>query len=502
MPRIARVFLVLLTILAVVRATAFLVYAGFRLSLPGEVWYLEPKMVHLAWRFQEGVRLYPPWRDYPHVANFFGPGYSGLVGLIGRLVNADLDGLTRIGRAVTLACGLLTSLILGLATARERGVRIGFLVAALSLGSGAMIGFGLMVRADTMAGLLGVIGLLIVVEGRGRSWIFAVLPFVLACFTKQTAATYVVASVCALVSQRRWSDAIGMILTIASILAGITLGITRWGDPMFAASLLGESQTPWRWISWIEVVGKLLFHSPDLLVIPLAGFIFWIEDRPAMRGRMAASLVLLVLNMVAIGKHGADLNYFLDLRIVQAWAIACFLACDWPRLSPHRSRIKAGAILVSALSLVPSSVWMLEEARDAVKLAIFYQSEKGRTFVSARGEIEALVADRSLRVLTDSSYLQARMKDRAEFGDPWLFRVQVDAGLIRPSRMELDLERGCYDWIITMRDLFAPRDPSDENSLPRPLLYRARERYRFVEEKAGLYHYSRSRPADASCSGQ
>jgi hypothetical protein len=53
--------------LAALRAVGFLVYAWDRFPLPIEAWHLEAKMVHLAWRAQAGIRLYPPWRDDPHV---------------------------------------------------------------------------------------------------------------------------------------------------------------------------------------------------------------------------------------------------------------------------------------------------------------------------------------------------------------------------------------------------------------------------------------------------
>src|SRR4051812_47489425 len=105
--------------LALGRALSFLVYAACQAITPLESFFLESKMVHLAWRVREGVRLYPPWRDGPHVANFFGPLYFGLVGLIGGMADVGLDGLFPLARAVTVASSLATTLLLGL-VARQR----------------------------------------------------------------------------------------------------------------------------------------------------------------------------------------------------------------------------------------------------------------------------------------------------------------------------------------------------------------------------------------------
>ena len=94
MKLVNRLLLGLLLFAGVVRAALFLLYAGFDLTNPLEVYHLESKMVHLAWRVREGVRLYPEWRDYPYVANFFGPCYFALVGWIGARSGPTWTGCT------------------------------------------------------------------------------------------------------------------------------------------------------------------------------------------------------------------------------------------------------------------------------------------------------------------------------------------------------------------------------------------------------------------------
>ena len=103
-----------LLVVGVVRMAGYFAYAVACLPSPLEVFHLEAKMVLLAYRVQVGAALYPEWRTYPHVANFFGPVYFVVVGLLGAATDADIPDLFRIGRGVTFASGLVTTLILGL----------------------------------------------------------------------------------------------------------------------------------------------------------------------------------------------------------------------------------------------------------------------------------------------------------------------------------------------------------------------------------------------------
>src|SRR5207249_3583997 len=140
-------------ILVLVRAAGYLVYVYEQLPTPREVGDLESKLVHLAWRVQAGARLYPRWRDYPYVTNFFSPAYFVVVGLIGLLRDARLQELFVIGRAVTVACAVATAIVVGWVVGRTSGVGAGTVGAIASLGAAPMIGAALMARPDTMAEL-------------------------------------------------------------------------------------------------------------------------------------------------------------------------------------------------------------------------------------------------------------------------------------------------------------------------------------------------------------
>src|SRR5262249_46852005 len=136
----------------------------------------------------------------------------------GRVAGASLSGLFVLGRAVTFASGLLTTLVLGWYAGRRYGKGAGAVAAVLSLGSAPMVDFGTMVRPDMMADLFGIAGFLLLGR-RGRASVVAGgLLIVLAALTKQTAAVFLVAGALALLCS-------GRVLAAASLFGGGLLAL-------------------------------------------------------------------------------------------------------------------------------------------------------------------------------------------------------------------------------------------------------------------------------------
>ena len=67
----AKAFLFLIFGLGVVRAILYTGYVVCHVTTRHDACAQECAMVHLAWRVEHGVRLYPDWRSYPCVANFY-----------------------------------------------------------------------------------------------------------------------------------------------------------------------------------------------------------------------------------------------------------------------------------------------------------------------------------------------------------------------------------------------------------------------------------------------
>ena len=120
----------LLLVLGVVRAAALSLVRGRDAAVPAGVAPARSEDGAAGLPGAGGLSLYPEWRDYPHVANFFAPIDFLLVGGIGRLVGADLRGLFLIGRGVSFASGLLVAVVLGVWAGRRYGWGAGVVAAA------------------------------------------------------------------------------------------------------------------------------------------------------------------------------------------------------------------------------------------------------------------------------------------------------------------------------------------------------------------------------------
>ena len=237
-----RLLLSLLLVLGLVRVVGYLVYAVASFSTPMETYFLEGKMVLLAFRVRSGLSLYPAWRDYPHVANFFGPAYFWIVGMVGRGVGAEIPGLFGIGRGLSFGAGLALSVVMGVITARRYGRAAGVTGAILSFGVAPMVGFSVMVRPDLVAEFLGVTGYFL--AGSRVPWrrFLGMIVLVLATLTKQTALIYLGAAVLSWLIQGEFRRAIRLGLG-----GGGTLGRDRSGD-----HLAGRAELPLGFIGRVE----------------------------------------------------------------------------------------------------------------------------------------------------------------------------------------------------------------------------------------------------------
>lgn len=302
-----RLLLILCFVVALARAGFFLVYAAYQVAIPIEAYFLEAKSAHLAWRVQHGITLYPEWQAGPsHVTNFFGPLYFLLVGGIAWLLNADLLLLLRIGRLVTITCGLIAALVIAREAIRREGALAGCFAAVLAIGSAPMIGFGAMTRPDVMADLLGIAGFFLCVGGdatnRGRRVLGASL-LVAAIFTKQTTALYLASAVLAVGLTGGWRRAMGLAIGSTAAVLGIVAAVSLTVEPRFAVDLLGESETPTSIEDWRFLLNRFWSLSRELPIFLGLGVGLWLA-----RGRRDLPIVLLGLAIV-VGYWWAALEF-------------------------------------------------------------------------------------------------------------------------------------------------------------------------------------------------
>jgi hypothetical protein len=486
--KFVRACLCVVALLVVARAAGYVVYVYEHLRTPREVRELESKLVHLAWRVQAGVRLYPPWTDYPHVTNFYSPGYFLVVGLIGSLTGAGLQGLFVIGRVVTVACAVATALVTGWVVRRSDGPRPGIIAAIASLGAAPMFGYALMVRPDTMTEMLGVTGFFLALRPAAGLRIFGMVMLILAMLTKQTAFVFVIAAAAALAVAGQRRQAIIVVVACALGMLAVVGGVTIF-EPMFTSSLLGDGKTPWDFGHWTAEMVDLATQAPDLIVVPLLGLSIWLRDRPVRSSPIVLWLAAFGAGALTLAKVGSASNYFLSLRVVEALAIGAVWGAARNPDDQSARRIVA-VLLVMAVSLVPGTILAARYARLAWEDARFYPSLEGRRFLIAQRQIIRLAEDPRLKLLTDSGLLQLYQKDRAPFVDPFQFRLMCDTGRIQPRVMLEELEAESYDQLILTYDLDGPDNPPT-CGLDRELARAARAHYKLADRRLGLFLYGR-----------
>ncbi len=498
MDRARRLLFGSLLAVGVVRMVGYLAYAVACLPSPLEVFHLEAKMVLLASRVQAGATLYPEWRAYPHVANFFGPVYFVVVGLLGAATDADIPDLFRIGRGVTFASGLLTTLVLGLVLGGRYGRGAGVAGAVLSLGAAPMFGFSVMVRPDLMAETLGLGGFFLSGHRSRAGRVAAVALLALAVLTKQTAVVFLVAAALASAVEGRWRRAGGVLGGGSALLFALVVAITVLFEPNFAASIAGEAKSPWVVGEWLRTLRRLVETSPDLLLVTAIGVWLW-TGRGAGTGDVRWAVLAVVLvgsGLVMSAKYGADLNYFLSLRATESLAIGTLWHARRTAKGRRRSVAISAAAGLALVSLLPGVFHAASQALLARNQAGFLAGPTGQSLLRSYQKAIRLARDPDYRLLTDLGLFDLYQGERAAFGDPWLFRRLVDTGQIEPTVIMSRIDNQYYDLIVTTSDLDSANRASETFGLPKALAVRAGERYAPIRVEAGLFYYGRRRDRD------
>ncbi len=493
MNRARRLLFGSLLAVGVVRLAGYFAYAVACLPTPLEVFHLEAKMVLLAYRVQAGAALYPEWHAYPHVANFYGPVYFVVVGLLGAATHADIPDLFRIGRGITFASGLLTTLVLGVVLGRRYGRGAGVAGAVLSLGAAPMYGFSVMVRPDLLAETFGLGGFFLSGSRTRAGRVAAVALLVLAILTKQTAVVFLMAAAFASAVEGHWRRAWGVLGGGLALLFALVVAITVLSEPNLAASIVGDAKSPWIVSEWLRTLRRLVELSPDLVLIPAIGLWLW-TGRGAGTGDVRWSvlaIVLLVSSLALSVKYGADLNYFLSLRVSESLTIGTLWHAGRTAKGGRQSVALSAVAALAIVALVPGAVYAASQALRARNQAAFLAGPTGQSLLRSYQRGIHLARDPDFHLLTDSGLLDLYQGERAAFGDPLLFRMLVDTGQVEPSLIMKRIDDQYYDWIVTTSALDSPDRVSETFGLPITLAVRAGERYAPIRVEGGLFYYGR-----------
>ena len=479
-----------------VRTVLFLVYVSYTLPSPFGAFVLEGTSSHFAWRVQHGLELYPAGDCYPYEVNFTAPVYSWLVGGIGRLIDADLSELFRIGRIVTLLSSLVPALAAGSYLWRKEGPRAALAGSAFALGSAPLIGFAVMTRPDMLADMLGVTGFLLLCYRRSLwSLVAASVLLGLCCLTKQTGGAYLIAGTIVLLSEKDRRIHAGVLCVLTAALGLSVIGISALtGEPHILGSLLGQGTIPFHAAQRSGILWLLVQRSPELPFFSLVGLFFWMSGPCKDRSLAVLAAVLLVTSCLAVGKLGSDMNYFIGLRFLEMIAVGTLcVAATRPEVRDWRL---PGVVAVGIALCIPSIWHVANKASRAYEVFASAQTESGKERLRRQQRYICWAADPSTPILTNSDYLAAYQEDRAPFLDAYLLRLRLEAGQVELSELLDRIESESFDYVLSTTDLADGSYSAHFWRFPDEVASAIRKHYRPLENDAGFHVYvPRSRPA-------
>ncbi len=312
---------------------------------------------------------------------------------------------------------------------------------------------------------------------------------VLAILTKQTAAIFLVAAALGLELEGRRQRAM-VVLGGCTAALGLTIAaINVTLEPNLVRSLLGEAKTPWSFGTWLRMFRRIVERSPDLLVFAAIGLGLWSGGRWRDPRLFALGLVVLAASLGTSGKRGADANYYVSLRVVEGLTVGTLWHAS--RTATTR-RGRSALVLASALglaALVPSTLAAAVQAMASRDSSALLAGSAGRILLRTYHRVFRAAENPRVRLLTDSGLIDLHQNGRAAFGDPFLFRLLVTTGQIRPTKMRDWIDAEAYDLVVTTDDLFSDRYSKYEFGLPMVLVERLRVHYKHTGTEAALFFY-------------
>jgi hypothetical protein len=478
-----------LLVAGALRSVSYLTYAAYTISSPRQVLVLEGSNVYFAWRAQQGLTLYPDANHYPYAANLTGPAYFWTVGQLGRLAGADVAGLYFLGRLVSFACVLLGAALLAVCLGRRYGRWAAAAAAVFACGAAPMVSFGVMVRSDTLAQLLGLAGFLLSARPTRGALLGASALLSLGCLAKQTAIAYPIAAVVALVwHDRQFVRAAALGLLTAAIVSAIVAAAAFRGEPHIVPCLLGQGATPWTVAALWAVIKAMALRAPDLFWFAAAGSVVWFAGPLRNRRWLSLAIVLPAVAVVTCAKVGADVNYFLGLCFVEAAAVA---ALGHALLYvPARRRLAAAALVPGLLLLLPGQWYMAKTARQAYRDHRDLQTTAGRQWLAEYRELVRLAEDPGASMFSAADAVAVHQGTRAVLLDSCLFRLRVEAGKTDPAELIRRLQSRQFGYVVLTHNIHRHQDDTWYWRLPRGVVAAIVQQYRLLgPPQAGFFVY-------------
>ena len=328
-----------------------------RVASPIPLNYVEGFSLVDARALAEGAALYTNPSVVPWTLHVYTPLYTVAVGGLAAL---GFDGLVT-GRLLSYGAVLATAFLIGV-SGRRRSGWIAWAVAALYLTQPLLGLWGAVVRPDTLAVFFSALGVVCVGRNpRGRGLFFAAFFFLLALLAKQSVGLGLLAAILYLAwtAPRR---AIGLVslCAVGGLLAGLVLEVASGGWFTFHTFYANLAAFSWTKAGVLELA-FLRHHWPGILVAILVLGHCVARRHPSI---FALWFAAAAISTLAVGRIGADTNYFLETLAAAAFLVAH----EWPRRGPAtpNTPLRWSTVLLSILTVaVAIGNWQVQRHQNA-----------------------------------------------------------------------------------------------------------------------------------------
>ena len=396
------------------------------IGTPLQLNYVEGFNVDDAGRLAAGKALYGDPSHAPFVVSVYTPGYPAAVA---GLMTAGVDGLLA-ARLVQFLCVLgVAGLIVVSGYARTRWIAV---AAGLYFLLDPVQPFWQVVaRPDAAATLFALAGIVVLERTgpTGRKDALAAAFFAASIFTKQS---FVAAPAAALIVLRRsgWARVLrfASLLAVFSAVPAVALQVLTHGE--FLRHIVSGNINPFSWVAVGRLGGRFWSHHLMDLALMLAILVARPLRQPwSLTGLWAA--IASVLATIAVGKLGADLNYFIEPLAAIAFLAARELPSVWkPLPAPWPNAVAAAFVLCGVAAIANGFVETLAWGRPLAAARAPYR------------ELVALVAATPGVVVSDDACLLVQAH-RTVHIQPFVMTQLAEAGRWdqRPFLAELERQR-------------------------------------------------------------
>lgn len=332
-------------------ATIFFIQAVRSINVQQDIQYPESAVVFGIANLWRGGSLYHDFHNPPFAVTSYPPVFYLVSAAVSKLFARWIHFVYDCARAVAFAATILTAIVAAFVTGKTKSSRAAqFGTSLLFLGSSLLLPWGFMARVDSLMLLFTISGLYLFIHFKESNLKYlAVVAFVLAIFTKQSALAAPAAVILTLLYQRRWRQGLFFVGSLVSLLAVCLLGGNYLTNGLMSLNIIGGVDAPMRCQSVVEVFLRSFSGLFLPLVLSSLTLIAFLRRRLNGDQLSESEAVILLFGLYLVGslalaafsstKLGSDRNYYLDSLLAASVLGGCGI--EWLAGQSRESWAKA-----------------------------------------------------------------------------------------------------------------------------------------------------------------